>query len=252
MSAPEQLESALRGPGFRQKAITWIAALSLPVIALGNFSEAVMIVEGSVNRVVSTFTNIPEYEDLSYLRSGISPDYAREIFGSSQVNRDLGDGLIAEYYFDTKYILTLLIRSGEVNAFTVISLQDGFAPQVFDDLGGPLGEFTFGDLKGMPGDFVIDWTKNSALYLEIVNLGGGSLNQSAYAGWVNYGVGLDTTGLSNLYKSVLTDEETETARSNVRETLAPNLYGWGRLNLSEIRKSILGPTDLAHYLSAYR
>ncbi|MGC8121094.1 ETEC_3214 domain-containing protein [Marinobacter sp. VGCF2001] len=247
----EQSATAPRA-GVRQKVVTWVAALSLPVIALGNFSEAVMIVEDTVDRVVSAFTNLPEYEDLSYLRAGISRDYAREIFGTPQVNRDLGNGLGAEYYFDEKYLLTLLVRSGEVTAFTVISLQDGFSPQVFDEWGGPLGEFTFAGLKGLPGDFLVDWNKNSALYLELVNLGGGSLNQKAYAGWVNYGAGAEAAGLSRLYQSVLTGEGTETARQNVRESVTPNLYGWGNLNQADIRNSILSPADLAHYLSAYQ
>ena len=250
----DKVEQGAAAPkaGFRQKMVTWVAALSLPVIALGNFSEAVMIVEDSVDRVVSTFTNLPEYEDLSFLRAGIDRDYAREIFGMPQVSKDLGAGLSAEYYFHKKYLLTLLVKSGEVTAFTVISLQEGFAPQVFDDWGGPLGEFTFASLKGMPGDFVVDWTKNSALYLELVNLGGGSLNQKAYAGWVNYGAGAEAAGLSALYKSVLTGEATESSRNSVREAVRPNLYGWGHLSLADIRNSILGPTDLAHYLSAYQ
>ena len=252
MAESEGQGAAAPRAGFRQKMVTWVAALSLPVIALGNFSEAVMIVEDTVDRVVSTFTNLPEYEDLSYLRAGISRDYVREIFGTPQVNRDLGDGLGAEYYFDKKYLLTLLVRSGEVTAFTVISLQDDFSPEVFEEWGGPLGEFTFAALKGMPGEFLVDWTKNSALYLELVNLGGGSLNQKAYAGWVNYGAGAEAAGLSKLYQSVLTDEATEKARAAVRESVRPNLYGWGRLSLADIRNSILSPTDLAHYLSAYQ
>ncbi|WP_148312743.1 ETEC_3214 domain-containing protein [Marinobacter similis] len=229
-----------------------MAALSLPVIALGNFSEAVMIVEDSVDRVVSRFTNLPEYEDLSYLRAGIDRGYAREIFGMPQVTKDLGAGQSAEYYFHKKYLLTLLVQSGEVTAFTVISLQDGFAPQVFEGWGGPLGEFTFAEMKGMPGAFLVDWTKNSALYLELVNLGGGSLNQKAYAGWVNYGSGMETAGLSALYKSVLTGEATENNRNQVRAEVRPNLFGWGRLSLTDIRNSILSPTDLGHYLSAYQ
>lgn len=238
--------------GFRQKTVAWVAALSLPVIALGNFSEAVMIVEDTVDRVVSAFTNIPEYDDLSYLRAGISRDYAREIFGTPQVNRDLGDGLSAEYYFDNKYLLTLLVRSGEVSGFTVISLQEGFSPQAFDDWGGPLGEFTFAALKGLPGDFLVDWGKNSAVYLETVNLGGNSLNQKAFAGWVNYGAGSEVAGLADLYQSVLTGEESASQRTRVRESTRPNLFGWGRVGLDDIRQSILSPSDLGHYLSAYR
>ena len=247
----DQGENGARA-GFRQKTVAWVAALSLPVIALGNFSEAVMIVEDTVDRVVSAFTNIPEYDDLSYLRAGISRDFAREIFGTPQVNRDLGDGLSAEYYFDNKYLLTLLVRSGEVSGFTVISLQEGFSPRAFGDWGGPLGEFTFAGLKGLPGDFLVDWGKNSALYLETVNLGGNSLNQKAFAGWVNTGAGADAEGLADLYQNVLTGEDPESRRNMVRESSRPNLYGWGRVGLSDIRQSILSPSDLGHYLSAYR
>jgi hypothetical protein len=50
----------------------------------------------------------------------------------------------------------------------------------------------------------------------------------------------------------LTDEATEKARAAVRESVRPNLYGWGRLSLADIRNSILSPADLAHYLSAYQ
>lgn len=252
MSQSKSQTATIPKSSVRQRAVTWVAALSLPVIALGNFSEAVMIVESAVDRVISTFTNIPEYKDLSYLRAGINLEYAREIFGTPQVSKELGDGLSAVYYFDAKYLLTLVVQDQEVSAFTVISLEEGFAPDAFADWGGPLGEITFANLKGMPEDFSVDWTKNSAFYLENVNLGGGSLNQSAYAGWINYGTGENSTGLSELYKQQLTGGNTNKARSNVREALTPNLYGWGNLSLSEIRKTILGPTDLAHYLSAYQ
>ncbi|WP_144821109.1 ETEC_3214 domain-containing protein [Marinobacter piscensis] len=237
---------------FRQKTVSWVAAITLPVIALGNFSEAVMIVESAIDRAISTFTNIPEYKDLGYLRSGINLDFAREIFGMPQVSRNLEQGLSAEYFFDEKYLLTLLVRSGEVMGYTVISLQEGFAPPVFGKWGGNLGEFTFSELKGIPGDFVADWTKNSASYLESVNLGGGSLNQKAFAGWVNYGDGSSVHGLAKLYQSVLQDGDSETIRKTLRGSTKPNFYGWGDLPLSDLTASILSPIDLGHYLSAYQ
>lgn len=240
------------GFGVRQKMVSWVAALTLPVIALGNFSEAVMIVESAVDRSISTFTNIPEYKDLGYLRSGISLEYAREIFGTPQVSRNLGSQLNAEYYFDEKYLLTLLVKTGEVAGYTVISLQEGFAPTVFGEWGGNLGEFTFAQLKGLPGEFVADWTKNSAAYLESVNLGGGSLNQKAFVGWVNYGEGSSIEGLAELYRSVLLDGDTEVLREALRESTKPNFYGWGNLALVDLTASILSPTDLGHYLSAYQ
>jgi len=237
---------------FRQKVVGWVAALTLPVIALGNFSEAVMIVESAIDRAVSTFTNIPEYQDLGYLRSGISLDYAREIFGTPQVRRHLKQELNAEYYFDEKYLLTLLVKSGEVAGYTVISLQEGFAPSVFGEWGGDLGEFTFAESKGLPGEFVADWTKNSATYLESINLGGGSLNQKAFIGWVNYGDGSSVQGLAELYQSVLLDDDSDELRNTLRESTKPNFYGWGNLSLSDLTASILSPTDLGHYLLAYQ
>lgn len=238
--------------GVRQKAVSWVAALTLPVIALGNFSEAIFLVESATDRAISTFTNIPEYKDLGYLRSGISLDYAREIFGTPQVRRNLRPELSAEYYFNKKYLLTLLVHSQEVTGFTVISLQDGFAPSVFGEWGGGLGEFTFSELKGMPAEFVADWTKNSATYLESVNLGGGSLNQQAFAGWVNYGDGSTAQGLAKLYQSVLLGEDSGELRKALRESTKPNVYGWGNVSLGELTASILSPTDLGHYLSAYQ
>lgn len=252
MSDANHQGEAMAGFGVRQKMVSWVAALTLPVIALGNFSEAVMIVESAVDRSISTFTNIPEYEDLGYLRSGISLDYARQIFGTPQVSRNIGPELNAEYYFDKKYLLTLLVKTGEVAGFTVISLQEGFAPAVFGEWGGNLGEFTFAGLKGMPGEFVADWTKNTATYLEIINLGGGSLNRKAFAGWVNYGNGSSIQGLSDLYQSVLVGENTEALRGALRESTKPNFYGWGNVSLGDLAASILSPADLGHYLSAYQ
>lgn len=252
MSDAKNQSEVVAGVSFRQKVVSWVAALTLPVIALGNFSEAVFLVEQVVDRTISTFTNIPEYKDLRYLRSGISLDYAREIFGTPQVGRNLGQGLSAEYYFHKKYLLTLLVRSGEVAGFTVISLQEGFAPAVFGEWGGDLGEFTFAELKGMPAEFVADWTKNSATYIESVNLGGGSLNQQAFAGWVNYGDGSSAPGLAKLYQSVLLDGDSDALRQTLRESTTPNVYGWGSVSLDELTTSILSPTDLGHYLSAYQ
>lgn len=238
--------------GVRQKIVSWVAALTLPVIALGNFSEAVFLVESVTDRAISTFTNIPEYEDLGYLRSGISLEYTRTIFGTPQISRHLGPELNAEYYFDEKYLLTLIVNSGDVAGFTVISLQEGFTPPVFGEWGGDLGTFTFAELKGMPGEFVADWTKNSAVYMEAVNLGGGSLNQKAFAGWINYGDGSRVKGLAELYQSVLLGRDSDVPRTTLREFTKPNVYGWGKVSLDELTASILSPSDLGHYLSAYQ
>lgn len=135
---------------FRQKTVSWVAAITLPVIALGNFSEAVMIVESAIDRAISTFTNIPEYKDLGYLRSGINLDFAREIFGIPQVSRNLEQGLSAEYFFDEKYLLTLLVRSGEVMGYTVISLQEGFAPPVLVSGAAILANLPFRNSRAYP------------------------------------------------------------------------------------------------------
>jgi hypothetical protein len=62
MSDSENQESdVLARSGFRQKMVSWVAALTLPVIALGNFSEAVMIVEDATDqpyRPLPIFPNI--------------------------------------------------------------------------------------------------------------------------------------------------------------------------------------------------
>lgn len=240
-----------QNPPFRKKVVAFLAAVSLPVIALGTFSEAVMLVEQASDRVVSSFTHFPEYKDLSLMRVGISRDYAGKVFGVPQVHRELGSGLSAEYYFNSKYLLTMLIRGNEVAGYTVTSLRDGFAPPVFDHEAGGLGEFPLADVPGEPGDFLVDWTKTSAVYLEEVNLGGSSLNQSALLGWLNYGASAVNEGLAELYRSALTGEGSTERRQTVRALTHANLYGWGRVTLTEVQASLLSPAELGHYLSAY-
>ena len=210
-----------------------------------------MLVEQASDRVISSFTHFPEYKDLSLMRVGISRDYASEIFGVPQVHRELGGELSAEYYFTRKYLLTILTRRSEVAGYTVISLRDGFAPPVFDHDAGGMGEFSLSEVPGEPGDFLVDWTKTSAVYLEEVNLGESSLNQSALLGWLNYGASAPNEGLGELYRSVLTGDGSDERRQFVRESTHANLYGWGRVTLAEVQASLLSPVELGHYLSAY-
>jgi hypothetical protein len=252
-----QKQDAPGRPRLGSRLATWAAAIALPILGLANLSEAVLLVEEGVDKVISTFTHLPEYDDLSYLKVGTTREFVQRIFSMPQVRKSLDDGLTADYYFDDKYLLTLFMRNDEVQAFTVISLDESFHPTVFNDENQSygLGEFSFSAAPALPRNFQVDWTKTLGAYIEEVDLGLQSLGKNAFLGSLTYGTnGSDAAPIGDIYNARVLDEEAklEAARDRLRNNLKPNLYGWGNIPLEIVRESVLSTSQFGSYISAYK
>lgn len=246
-----------RSVALGSRLATWGAAVALPIMGLANLSEAVLLLEEGRDKVISTFTHIPEYEDLSYLKVGTTSEFVKHIFAMPQVRRSLNNGISADYYFDEKYLLTVLIKNEEVRGYTILSLNESFHPSVFEDKSQEfaLGEFTFEGAPGLPRDFRVDWTKTLGLYIEEMDLGLKSLGKNAFLGRLTYGASTsDPAVIGGLYNAMILDEtiKLERARRQVRENLMPNLYGWGDVSLETIEASFLTTSQFGNYAAAYQ
>jgi len=239
------------------RAVAWSAAITLPIMGLGNFSEAVILLEEGFDRTVSTFTHFPEYRDLSQLKVGSTIEFADGIFGVPEVRRSLSDGITANYYFTPKYLLTLLVSQGEVHAYTVLSRNESFHPQVFEDAGAEysVGQVTLSELPGISREFVVDQTKTQQLYIEKLDTGLDSLLSNGYLGWLSYGAGSGPEGqsLGSLYDARMTgkDARLRESKSILRKGTVINFYGRGDLSLAVIRESIFTSAEFDNYVTTY-
>lgn len=236
---------------------TWSAAIFLPIMGLGNLSEAVLLMEEVTDKAISTFTHLPEYEDLSYLKVGTTSEFVEDIFKVPQVRRSIGEGITANYYFNKKYLLTIFEKDSEVRAYTVLALDESFHPTIFVDGSQEyeLGNFTLSNVPGISRAHAVDWTKTLALYIEETDMGLESLGQSTFLGWLTYGAGTaDSQSIGELYNTEILDEtdKQETAQTKLRQNIVPNFYGGGKVSLDVLEASILTTSQFGNYATAYK
>jgi hypothetical protein len=167
------------------------------------------------------------------------------------------DGIVANYYFDKKYLLTVLEKDSEVRAYTILALDESFHPTIFVDNENEysLGKFAFSAAPGIERSYFVDWTKTLGLYIEENDLGLESLGQTAFIGWLTYGAGSANSGaIGDLYKAEILDKEIlkKSARESLRRSTTPNFYGWGNITLDVLEKTILTTSQFGNYSAAYK
>ena len=232
---------------FKGSFLTFLAI----IIALGEYSEAVTVIGDSIETVRSEFTNDIEYETISKIHVGNTVPYMEELLGSPQVSRAVGKGLVANYYYDEKFLLTLFIHSERVTAFTVLPLLEGFKPEVAATSKGPwnLAEASFSSFPANPQTYVIDHAKTASYYLESLDRGRAGLFVQSYLGKVSYSVQSESPLLVAFYNKDVhgSDKEVLESQTQLREAEQPNFYGEGEIALDLIEKSILTGAEFSSY-----
>ncbi len=118
-----------------------------------------------------------------------------------------------------------------------------------------LGEKSFSEL--LPNaDFVsLEVSRNLTFYLESteINFGGGYFLTS-YVGWVGHAAVLGKTDvevvskkLRRLYDAQILGEDTVASVGAVRQTLYPNMFGFGELPIETIQQGLLTQAEQNYF-----
>jgi hypothetical protein len=228
-----------------------LTAIGVTFIALGSASEAVFLIRDLYVHVHSMVSNEYEYETLASINVGNTVAYIEDQLGQPQVSRAIDGDTTANYFFSGDYLLTLFYRSGRIEAYTWLSVDNEFTPEVDMRTGvfAPMGAFVFSDMPLEVSTFALDDSRIVRYYIESLEGGrsGGFLN--TYLGNVQYGAFAPADSISDLYQAEVVgdDRAARKAASTLRSSGLPNLYGQGNLSLEHIERSVLSNSEFVGY-----
>jgi len=226
-------------------------AVAATIMALGQFSEAVTLIESGVNWSLSKVTHRVEYQLLDQIHVGNTEAHMIDLLGNPQVSKAIDDTTTANYYHDDKYLLTVFIHDARVVAFTIIPLLDDFTPRIQGDdaRSWDLQQFTYADYPAEPELYLVDHSKAASYYLEVLDTGRTGLFYKTYLGNVSLLAQTPDTLLVNFYKQDVYGEEADViqAKDDLRRQASPNVYGLGALPLEHIQKSMLTAAEFSNY-----
>lgn len=221
------------------------------VIALGEYTEAVSLINEARENILIQFTNDLEYETLGKIHVGNTVTYIEDLVGSPQVSRAIDDSTVANYFYHEKYFLTLFYREKRIAAYLVVPLKDDFQLPVLETENESLelSDFTYSDYPANPTHYVIDHSKTSSYYMEILDSGRSGLFVNTYLGNVTYGIDEHPTVIAELYEKEVhaSDEEIATLQTKLRSNTLPNFFGQGLVELELIEKSLLTAAEFESY-----
>jgi hypothetical protein len=228
-----------------------VTALSLGFIALGNASSATFLVRAMSIEVYSFFSHQYEYDTLASINVGNTVVYTEARLGHPQVSRFIDADTTANYFYTDNYLLTLFYSDNRITAYTWVSLEEGFAPEVSLRNGEQraMGEFVFNDMPLEVKGYTLDDSRIVRYYLE--NLEGGRTAGfiDTYLANVQYGAFAPGETITALYQAEVIGEEdsADSSLNKLRSQTKPNLYGQGNLPLEYIEKSVLSNNEFAGY-----
>ena len=227
-------------------------AVAATIIALGQFSEAVTLIEHGLDWTHSRFTNAVEYELISQVHVGNTEDYVTELLGSPQVSRAIKPKVSANYFYHEKFLLTVYLEDARVIAYTVAALRGDFQPTVaiIDGNDWLLQDSTYKSFPANPDSYMIDHSKIISYYLETLDNGRIGLFYNSYLGNITLTPLNDSHALLvDLYQNEVTgsDEEILKAQEQYRAEVSPNFFGMGTLALEDIQKGLLTAAEFTNY-----
>jgi len=229
----------------------YFIGIAATIMALGQFSEAVTLIEDGVDSLRSRFTNTVEYGVLSNIHVGNTEAYIEDLIGNAQVSRAIDDEIVADYHYNNKFLLTIFNKDKRVIAYTVIPLVDDFHWEVSntDEIEWTLQVSTYSEFPANPKLYAVDHSKTASYYIESLDTGRTGLFVNSYLGNVSIGDRSQSMSVIALYNKEVTgtDEEIFTAQTKLRESTSPNLFGAGKLDLELIQKSILTGAEFSSY-----
>jgi len=215
------------------------------VVVLGQWSEAVDLIRVGANTVRSEFTNEVEYERLGRLKVGNSLEFAKSVVGEPEVLRNLDDGSVASYFFDRKYLLTLVERRQQVEAILVYALVDDFELRVLGErelLVAPLDAFP------EPLEYIVGFSRTGAYYIESIPMGQAGMALERYVGIVDLIGTTHRAEIRALDRARTSGDPDRDALATLRAKATPNFYAEGHIDFATMERALLTPTELGYYL----
>ena len=236
---------------YQQRFKTVMFGILALMIALGEYTEAISLVNDAVAYIQRQYTNELEYELLEKLHVGNTVSYVESFVGSPQGARVIDQQTTANYFDMDKCLLTIFYKQQRVTGYTVLALVEGFAPDTFKvgASAGALGTFKLGDVAAINTDYVVDHSKAASYFVEQFDSGYSGLLTKGFLGNVGYGVNAQTDAIVGLYEQQVygTDADIAPVLKALRNKVQANFYGEGDLTLAMVEKSLMTPAEFSAY-----
>ena len=251
----EELEEDLkRGREVFSRSKSLFIAIAAAVMTLGQYSEAIALLEDGMNSLLSRFTHTVEYDLLSKIHVNNTELYVENLLGYPQVSREIDKQIVAKYFYKEKYLLTLFVKKSTVIGYTLIPLEGSFKPSIISDnrVDWALQDATFDQFPANPKMYMVDHSKTASYYLEMLDSGRAGLFINIYLGSVSLLGTNNETFLVDLYKQDVSGSDAKAleAQTSLRQFTRPNLYGEGTLDLDMIQKSILTAAEFSRFFGS--
>lgn len=243
-------EQSRYSSAFKRLKVISIAIVGF-IVAMAQYSNAAFTIERGLDSLRSRFTHTVEYELLDQVHVSSTEAYIKNLFGDPRISRAINDNIVANYFYNHKFLLTVFIEDSRVAAYTVIPLLSDFTPRIKDNTGlnWALQNFTYSEFPANPKMHLVDHSKTTSYYLESLDPGRVGLFVQNYLGNVSVTVNKETPLLIDLYDQDVngTDAEIRNSRTHLREKSRPNLFGMGTLSLELVQKSILTGAEFTSF-----
>lgn len=245
-------ETQLKPIGVNVKEKVMFVLLS--IMALGQWADTKALLEETWVLVLSNFTHYYDYEAIDEIHIGNNTAFIEERFGVPHLikNSKYFDDIDFHYYFNDKYILSLILKSERVTGYTITALSDSFVP--YDMLDSDLVPQSHSIMANVNNfsDFNLDY--NNVEFLVVSKTEGKEkLFLNRYFGAIDY-LATDQLAhgsLKSLYEKVeLEDEVTVDTRQDITMLAGAttnNFYGVGEVDLSVVSDSILTNFEISLY-----
>ncbi len=231
-----------------------MAAVGIGFIALGNFSDATLLIRDLGIEIYTWVSNDYAYQTLADIHVGNTVPYVEEMIGRPQVSRAIDDETTANYFYRGDHLITLFYNNNRVSAYTWVSLDDAFVPDIDLRNGeiSPLGKFSFSALPLAVKSYTLDDSRIVRFYIESLEEGRSAGFLGTYLGRIQYGAFASKDAIAGLYQAEVLGDDADvgSAKVRLRQEAIPNLYGRGNLPLDQIEKSILSNSEFAGYFGA--
>tara|TARA_R110002126_G_scaffold56536_7_gene150987 strand:+ start:9601 stop:10350 length:750 start_codon:yes stop_codon:yes gene_type:complete len=224
---------------------SWLVTFTLLFIALGQFSDSIDLISQAKDTVVKNFTYEPYYKNIKDIHVNSTFSHVQKILGAAPVSKQLSEDIAIDFYIYASHVFAIVHDEKRVKGFYVQSLVDDFSPTFTVPGKDPLrlGEHNFTIMGEQISQFSLDASRNQNFYVESFDLGLSGLSFSfiqAYSGNQDANV----AWIKNLYDKELLGEDSQEVLHQLRTTIKPNIYGFGKLSVTDINLAFLTENEL--------
>lgn len=240
------IESANPSSFSRAKAI--ITSLAITFIAVGQWNDAIDVIDRVYDFAYSKFTDMPSRNKLNKIYIRASEEALEDNLGAPIYLKETSEGYTVKYYKDSRFILSAITQDNAIAAYLVFPLN-GFIPSTKEHAGGSTLLTSAFNINENAISAHSSYSRSVSYYIEEESGGDYKFLYTSIGGFSTFNQKLTDTQatlLSEFSDTQVLGGNEKKAQKALRAQFTPNFYGYSKLN------SILALEDAILTNSEYR